>query len=156
MTRPIIFLDCDGVMNNARTWATGSGLYRVDPECVEVLRSFVEEIDAEVVISSTWRITCSRVQMIELLGPWLAVRLHEQWRTPGGGGRRGPQITEWFKVSWLLNMTDSRDGRTHPHVIFDDDSDFEPKQPLVLVSRRTGLNSDSCEAARRLLRTQAT
>ena len=45
----IIFLDCDGVINRI------GGSVEVDFNCVEVLSKIVRKLNAEVVLSSTWR-----------------------------------------------------------------------------------------------------
>jgi HAD domain in Swiss Army Knife RNA repair proteins len=67
-TRPIVFLDMDGVMNNDKAFAKGlkgvegvdfphglPGYLTVDKECVLRLKRWVEENGADVVMSTSWR-----------------------------------------------------------------------------------------------------
>ena len=49
MEKTIIFLDIDGVLNQLQP------NYFIDIDCVEVLAELVKEINAEIVLSSTWR-----------------------------------------------------------------------------------------------------
>lgn len=77
--RKILFLDIDGVLNNAdffdrQVLSDGQHLVNVtgghdmiDPENVAFLNQFLEESDAFVVISSTWRRHFKRVEILDAL-----------------------------------------------------------------------------------------
>lgn len=56
MTRKILFLDIDGVLNTLKTQANSlSTQFNVDPNCLIRLKNLVETLDIEMVLSSTWR-----------------------------------------------------------------------------------------------------
>lgn len=51
----IIFLDIDGVLNNAELrWR--EGMNAIDPDSVNCLKTIISETGAKIVIHSTWRI----------------------------------------------------------------------------------------------------
>lgn len=131
--KPIVFLDCDGVLNHTQmSWRSEDGRFIIhasDPACVKRLQRFVEEVDAKIVISSTWRLLNEKEDIISYLGEWIRDRLHDDWRTTRDYDRlRGNQINEWLE----------KNGN-HPYVILDDDSDFHDYQPLIKTSHDTGL-----------------
>jgi hypothetical protein len=71
----IVFLDIDGVLNNGKfltytaehasidPWPNG----HIDPEAIKHLNWLLEQSDASVVISSSWRIILKLVQIREVL-----------------------------------------------------------------------------------------
>lgn len=81
MKQPIkvLFLDIDGVLNNqdffdAKADADGkfllnvmSGEDMIDPKNIAVLNKFLEETDAYIVISSTWRRMFKRIEINDAL-----------------------------------------------------------------------------------------
>lgn len=143
----IIFLDCDGVLNHSEMdWfdsENGVLPYVADPTCVLRLRQLVEELNARIVISSTWRLRNEREDIVEILGDWIDQYLHDDWRTTRVYDRlRGNQVIDWL----------NRNG-WQPHVILDDDSDFHKWQPLVKTSFSTGLSSKDIEECRKYLTT---
>lgn len=155
MTRPVIFLDCDGVLNTYATFREtkpGSRLrdpYPSEDDLVARLQGFCIEINAIVCVSSTWRKLNERRDIIHYLGHWLRDYLpqHASWRTPCmPSGFRGSEVAEWFQ------MYPHRTGL--PHVIFDDDGDFYPDQPLVKVNPEFGLTDDNIQMAREMLAEQ--
>lgn len=155
MTRPIIFLDCDGVLNTYSTFReskpsrTRSDLYPSEDYLVARLQGFCIETNAIICLSSTWRKLNERRDIIRYLGYWLKDYLpqHASWRTPSlPSGHRGSEIDEWFA------MYPHRGGL--PHVIFDDDHDFHPGQPFVHVDPEFGLTDANLAQARELLRKQ--
>jgi len=63
--KSIIFLDIDGVLSlipqwnlhrTSKSWIKEYDIYPFDKKCVEVLNTILKETDAEIVISSDWRI----------------------------------------------------------------------------------------------------
>jgi hypothetical protein len=57
----IIILDIDGVLATEECWQTtefkwGKNIYRWNDNCVKTLNEFLNETDAEIVLSSDWRI----------------------------------------------------------------------------------------------------
>lgn len=127
----IVFLDIDGVLNN---------LYikfeKVFPdERLQISKTnltlFVEaikEVDATVVISSTWRL-CDKVEEFK----WLTdegIRLHKNWRTDYCNGWRGFEVDKWIRDNKFSGN----------YIILDDDGDFRPFQPLLQTQRNRGFS----------------
>jgi hypothetical protein len=52
----VLFLDIDGVVNNARTKQNFQGLIGVDPALAALVRRIVQNTGCEIVLSSTWRL----------------------------------------------------------------------------------------------------
>jgi len=71
----IIFLDHDGVICLSKDWGTrkskrakkrGDLFDRFCPKAVKVLNSIIEKTDAEIVVTSTWRVHCDLEYMQKL------------------------------------------------------------------------------------------
>lgn len=127
----VIFLDIDGVLNSADTMAEGIHL---DPAKVIILREIVDQTNAMIVISSTWRFQYSIKEMGDLLyrtGFRGAHRVIDS--TPKSkDGHRGSEIETW--------LNDRND--VEKYVIIDDSSDFfdYQKKNFVQTKWETGLN----------------
>ena len=68
MCKPTIFLDIDGVLctirqysltHNSKSWLKDYGCYPFDQKCVKVLNEILDRSDAQIVLSSDWRIEYS-------------------------------------------------------------------------------------------------
>ncbi len=138
MSRPVIFLDVDGVLNTHDGWAAGhNGITSLDPGPVARLNQLCQMTRAYIVVSSTWRggpyrgpEGCrAKLRRLGVTGAF-----HPQWRTR----KRAPD--EWSYESrgrgrqirdWLL---------AHPEVtswcILDDDSDMLPEQMPRFIQTR--------------------
>ena len=55
MNDKILFLDIDGVVNNATTFQRIKGMYILEPNAIFLVRKIIEETGAKVVLSSVWR-----------------------------------------------------------------------------------------------------
>lgn len=140
--RNIIFLDIDGVVCTPRaSVAVGDKgiLTYLDPIVMGLLTKLVEDYNAEVVISSTWRqgrtfgdfhdlFAVSGFYKMASALPW--ERKHEikeqvQWKTKQLSGSRGNEIKDWIDTY----------GPIKNYVILDDDSDMldEQKENFVHV-----------------------
>ena len=118
----VIFLDVDGVLNNM-TWAKkmyeeeGIPVFRNDILCESsllLLQKLVQETDAEIVLSSSWRrIPSARANLVKTLEKY-GMTIHSD--TPYVGGIRGEDIARWMKRN--------RDIKLEAYVILDDDSDM--------------------------------
>ena len=51
----VIFLDVDGVLNNAYTTDRIKGYIGIDDNKVRLLKQIVDYFDAKIILSSTWR-----------------------------------------------------------------------------------------------------
>jgi hypothetical protein len=138
-----LILDIDGVLNSIRSCYAYKGFghpepnltlekSKLDPVAVKLIQRLIEETDAKVVVSSTWRIL-SEIKDFDFL------ELPIIDFTPNKFQYRGDEIKEW-----LDNHPD-----TESYVIIDDDSDMleEQKPNFVHVDREYGFSwNDFCEA----------
>ena len=147
---PIIFLDCDGVINNWHTVAVNNGYrlpYVIEPDLVKRLQRFVENRNALIVVTSTWRLTITKEEFIQVVGGWVAFHLMigSAWKTGRDDrGFRGNEVRNWFN--------DNPNFEFYKYVIFDDDSDFHSDQPFVKVNGEFGLTETDLNKARDFLR----
>lgn len=154
--KPILFLDMDGVLNNSQMdWHEAPYKFQVpyvvDEKNLDCLEWLVEAIDCDVVICSTWRITCDRKMMEERLGPVVAPRLHDDWKTAKLPGIRGLEIRDWLERNLGEAFWTFKD-----YIILDDDQDFIWHQNLVSIDHGTGLTMRDCQRAVALLRAKST
>jgi hypothetical protein len=135
----IIFLDIDGVLNSGRfmhsnidAFNEAYGVKHLDPMAIARLNKIIEATDAEVVISSTWRILSSVADMrgyLKAAGFTGVVR----GATPRLGTRRGIEIQQWLDDHALIDSM----------VILDDDSDMGHLMPfLVKTDWNKGLQDE--------------
>lgn len=148
MPRPLVFLDIDGVLVNLwsmkqgrRELAPGYSNLPPAPECVERLNHLTRTAGADIVLTSTWRLTRPFMRVKEALtGSGIEAAILD--RTPSLDGERGGEIQAWLD--------------TYPHeppfVILDDDSDMLHLAPrLVLTDPYVGLTDDDVQRALDLL-----
>lgn len=144
----IVFLDFDGVLNHSeflssvqRRWDETKNRNpdfgeMIDERAVKLVDRICTEGDAEVVISSTWRLTNPLGQ----LNHWLRSKgLSRDIRSKTGSrsrtGARGSEIQEWLNDNDWLDI--------ESFVILDDDSDMEHLMPhLVQTHFSSGLLED--------------
>jgi hypothetical protein len=134
----LIFLDIDGVLNSvdSSTAANALKLHRLedfDKVRFGLLKWLCDQTDAQIVISSTWRIGRTPdwfIGYFEAQGCWRYAPVVGM--TPRGGGFRGKEVNEYLETNGFR-------PETCKHVIFDDDSDFFDDQPFIHVDRITGL-----------------
>ena len=167
LSRPIVFLDMDGVMNNdeaferckngdAGTFPPKNAFYMtVAPECVMRLKKWVEEHDARVVMSTSWRSgiiddggwsapkTMSQSCNFEIWnalqwGGWTDVESRLIGNTPRIHNTiRGKEID-----AWLEKHPEAFQEGVTPVIILDDSSDMTPKQKkhwFVKTDEKLGL-----------------
>lgn len=138
----IIFLDMDGVILSGPDLWNSSFIPKnryIPPERVARLNRLA--IDAQVVVSSTWRRDATTaVRLLEM-----GVPIHADWRT---GEERGPEGQErGFQIqTWL-----DRHPEVEAYVILDDDSDMMPGQPLVQCEFEIGLTDKEMYEAMEVL-----
>lgn len=145
--RPVLFCDFDGSILNSiadpvirNSDGTRQPYVRRGIRCR--VEDFAEEVDADIVICSAWRCELPKGKIEELLGPRLAGRLHDDWRT-GGTDRsehRGDECLKWVEAHGFPK-----------HVIIDDDRDFYSFQPLVRTHPMRGVTDNDIALARWLL-----
>ncbi len=139
----VIFLDIDGVLNSAeymyqkRLQGSTRANKVLDPDCIGVLNKIVEATKAHIVISSSWRIGRSKVQLQNMLyaGGLVANVLDltpmpgrfEGWHA-GMGHFRGDEIQAWITKHWAAL-------RLKHIAILDDDSDMKHLMPWLVKTR---------------------
>ncbi len=148
----IIFLDIDGVLCTHRARAS-HGLNSTQNKCLDpvacrFVAQLIKEFDAQVVISSTWRMQ-GRDQFVDVLlragQSELINALHQNWATDKGGRCRGEEIQVWLDSARLKSVSH--------YVILDDDSDMLSKQMpnLVKTNGYNGLSFGDYLKARQIL-----
>lgn len=163
--RKIIFLDIDSVVNSEQFYVKTKGRSGdFDPEAIALLNQ-LQDVDAEVVISSSWGDSAIKpLQDVGLKLPILGITQHfyQDWMT------RGNEIEKWIQDNFggmgtRYGLDD--DGfpyyrkhygdniQDYEYVIFDDDSDFllGQKDNFIRTNRRTGLTQADIDKAKKIL-----
>jgi hypothetical protein len=117
--KPVIFLDFDGVLNSLRSTLAmgGAGAHQFDAVAVNLVARLAGAADANVVVSSAWRIGSDVPGLKRVLGEYstaLTGRVIDV--TPRGMHGRGAEIAEW-----LATNPSKHNGS---FVIIDDDADM--------------------------------
>jgi hypothetical protein len=166
MNRKIIFLDIDGVLNGT-LWAghlprrsllppeladRAFEERRLDPSCVARLRKLVTELDASIVISSTWRRRMDVPELAKLLFLYgyenpPVIGVTPEVRDSTRFVTRGNEVAAWLDAN-------GADGTLY--VCLDDDDDYLPGQPLVRTDLDLGLQDGDVAACRKILAQEVT
>ena len=148
MTRPVIFLDMDGVLSSPRAFIVQQDKPDrsdkwIDPIAVRALNMLCRASNAEIVVSSVWRLNRTRDEFRAILERNdFDGLLHEDWRTIQlQSGFRGDEVAEWL----------GRHPEVARHLILDDEGDFHPWQPLVQTDTTDGFGCRHLEQAFRVL-----
>lgn len=94
----IIFLDIDGVLNNAKLrWTDGKDA--IDHACVNVLSQIIQETGAKIVVHSTWRVGFSDIDSLKadfskFLPPLIIDSIIDMTLDLPDG--KGAEIREWI------------------------------------------------------------
>lgn len=148
----IIFLDIDGVICTHRGKAS-QGLRNHDdylePTACDLVFRLIEEFDAQVVISSTWRKNGEeyvREAFDSANQSGITEAFHFIWATPENGKSRGYEIQEWLYKEFDIKEPEA-------YLILDDDSDMlESQKPhLVLTNGYNGISFGDYLKARQIL-----
>lgn len=131
MTNPVIFLDFDGVLNSTRSMLAfgGAGRHQFDPVAVNLVARLAGNANANVVVSSAWRVGSSVGELKSILGEYsttLAAKVIDV--TPRLSGKRGNEIASW--------LAQNPDKHSRNFVILDDDSDMLESQLPYFVQTR--------------------
>ena len=142
----VIFLDVDGVLNSLDT----GGLYALKKPCLRRLQQIVEQTDANLVLSSTWRKYTDHVQRLKNVLSYRGMFIVSH--TPviqSINTVRGDEINLWLSIKKsMLRPTD-----TIRYVILDDTKDFLPEQLpfFVQTDGSVGLTDSDVEKAIHIL-----
>lgn len=118
--KKILFLDIDGVLNNAASMSEG---VHIIPEKCLMIRDICWRTGAKVVVSSTWRVGRSLdelQQIFRLMGMGGLIVDVTPWHKTGP---RGDEIDHWLKDN----------TKTKQYAIVDDDGDMLEEQMPYFV-----------------------
>ena len=163
----IVFLDIDGVLNNERhaTWlhenvqkGAGFGMpwelesgnitpetVGWDPANLEALWHIIDETDAKIVVSSTWRLGRRSVFFREISKVAFGRALPVIDITPvinEIGSIRGDEVNQWLEGAPMVERW----------VCLDDDGDFHPNNNLVQTNMEVGLTMEDARRAIEILK----
>jgi len=145
----IIFLDIDGVLNSKDYYKKVNmrinNWDRFDPETVKLIKALLEEFNAKIVITSSWRFGAKDLLMKELKKTRLLEYLYKNWETPMiYGGTRGQEIKQWLDKHPEVNS----------YVIMDDRDDILAEQLSFFIKTdiNTGFRQENYAKARSILR----
>jgi len=123
----ILFVDCDGVINNSKTPNTDG--WPVDPLCAFLVGKIVLATDCKIVLSSSWRhANEGRLIFRRKVYPFIDITSDDKYA-------RGDEIASWL----LANPDVTR------YAILDDDADMLPEQPLFQTTFAEGLTEEIAE-----------
>ena len=138
----VIFLDMDGVINSFRSLSFGE---LVDMECARHISRISKFADADIVLSSTWRIGNTTHTIREMLYPVGLYRVIGRTCCNGIDMDRGDEINAWISEFGCKN-----------YVILDDDNDFSDYQKanhFINTDAETGITEqDSTRAIRQIFK----
>lgn len=148
MSRGIVFLDIDGVLNHRHTVRVPRMPFTCDPANVRCLNTLIAQTGAGIVITSDWRRwlpwgdLCTVLTDFGVCGDFLG-------RTPvvlqddplGPRPPRGHEVDSWLQQR----------RSTDPYIILDDRGDLEPHLPrLIQTHPDTGLMEEHIGRAMRM------
>jgi hypothetical protein len=151
--KKIIMLDVDSVVNSENWYNKTKGMSGdFDPEAIALLNQ-LEDLDVEVVISSSWGETADKpLKDVGLKLPIIGHTEHfyQDWVC------RGNEIEKWFCDnfgSYGTKYGSKYYQKDYEYVIFDDDSDFLMGQMdnFIQTSRETGLTQADIDKAIKIL-----
>jgi hypothetical protein len=138
----LIFLDIDGVMNH-RDYFVRSRLHQLQEFCpisVRNLREIIKRTDANIVISSSWRLGGAK-EMKQILSCYDLDKYFVGLTPVINDGIRGLEIQAFIDAfPSLVEPIES-------FVILDDDKDMGDLLPHLVYCRYGGLNDDRREEA---------
>ena len=111
----IIFLDIDGVLVTQDCICQPGWPHKPDPRCVAALNRLLELSGALIVVSSSWRVGRTRIELCDLLNDWGIIPGHILDRTGHTNfeDKRGDEIRAW------LDQRERRRGDVEKFIILD-------------------------------------
>lgn len=128
----ILFLDIDGVLNS-KQWDQVERAREVDfledqfdPKAVALLNELIEAIDAQIVLTSSWRLNFEKAEMNKLFHS-VGIKRDIIAYTPNlnagqGHHTRGNEILKWCIDN--KSLTQSKANSYKDYLILDDNADF--------------------------------
>ena len=117
---------------------------RFNPISVELLKKLIDETDAKIVITSSWRFGAKQLLFKELSKTGLKKYLHKHWETPQlYRNKRGNEIKLWLNHHIEVNK----------YVIIDDADEILDEQVEYFIRTKieTGFEEEHYQKARNIL-----
>lgn len=153
--RKLIFLDCDGVIT---TYKSG---WKFDPEKLELLKHILDETDADIVVSSSWRYSTVKETLEKSFKDFpfkdRIVDVTPRLNLPGKKGdwtffmpERGLEIDAYLNK---LTGHDFHHEKYVKYVILDDDPDFlwVQRNNFIRTDSYLGMSEEDVEKAIKIL-----
>ena len=145
----VVFLDIDGVLINKASLLKMESVYVPDEKCVQRLNDLIKKTDANIVVSSCWRIGRTLAELRELLAGWgVEGIILDKTSDPISSreGERGLEIQRW------LEKRNERRGDVESFVIIDDNKHMPTLlEFLVQTKFESGLTRPNMEQAVQIL-----
>jgi hypothetical protein len=144
----IVFLDIDGVMNHANHFVRSNKhqLQEFCPRSEKNLKRIIQECDAKIVVSSTWR----KGDTLQSIRKWLFSHYDLETYVIG----LTPILSyDDIRGNEIKAYVENAGHKITKFVILDDDKDMgELMDHLVQTDYRWGLTDEKCEEAIRILK----
>jgi hypothetical protein len=128
----VLFLDIDGVVNNATTTQRSGLFVGIDPLLAFRVGKIQLDTGCEVVLSSAWRLfPDGRAEVEQRVVPIMDITPDLEGKTD-----RGCEVLAWLK---------DHPEVTH-HAILDDNADFHKDQPLFKTMTHIGITDEIAAA----------
>ena len=137
-TKPVIFLDVDGVLNRAGT----ESMVRINSEMLRAFCEFAKRMNAEIVVSSYWR-----------------TRQILKTRIIAGLGRHGVRVSGWTPISRILDDRHAEiksyilQHDVKSYVIFDDITETGDMRKRWVVTKN-GITRANLDKAKKIIEEQ--
>lgn len=143
----LIFLDVDGVLNNNKAYKTMN--IPVCNRLVKLVKQIVDETDAKIVLSSSWRILDPDMEGKDKWCKFLYDELAAEGLTLIG---RTPIVTGGYRGTEIGKYLFSCKENIESFVILDDDADMNPfKEFFVQTNFLHGIREKNVKRAIRIL-----
>lgn len=145
--KAVVFLDIDGCVTTART-----GYRTADPDCVKWLNRLIEETDAKIVVSSTWRLGKDGLKFVRAFLKQWGVIGEVIGITPDLTERRGAAVIPKDRGYEIDHFLIHHTEHIERFAIIDDDTDMAHLgRFLVKTSTDIGFQEADYVAAKMLL-----
>lgn len=166
----LIFLDIDGVLNHQlfykKQMETKKELIKkakkgdidrlqydksnICPDSIKMFSNLCEDIQADVVVSSTWRLNRT-IPQLQAIFDYCGGTFRVIGKTPHTGYERGVDIDEWLSKNIKIDTFGIGSYKFKRYVILDDDSDMLLKQRehFFQIDSYCGITPNVCYRVKR-------
>jgi hypothetical protein len=140
----IIFLDHDGVLclknNCGSSYLTGKDYDDFDSICVKILNQIIEKTDAEIVVSSDWRLIDQDLLATQYHYKEMGITKEPIGFTPDLSGKSVTQNKAKLRAEEILQYIQKNEDEIETWVAIDDLELSLPKINFVKTNTEFGLN----------------